>query len=281
MTGGSPDDWRVKLTLHYDGAGFHGWQVQPEQRTVQREVEAVLEQLTGSAVRLIAAGRTDTGVHATGQVASGLVPARWTPAGLRRAMNALLPPDIWISAAVAVPLEFHARYDATARSYVYRLGTEDVARSPFHRRWCWPVGRALAPNSLARAAACWTGEHSFGAFAKAGQPERGERCTVYQAAWREWPGVGYVFRVTANRFLHHMVRYMVGTMVDVAAGVRPIDDIAGLLGGAAGLRTSVPAPPRGLFLSRVHYETNEWDGEEPDDEVLPGYGGPDRDPGRG
>ena len=125
---------RIKLTLHYDGAGFMGWQVQPGARTVQSELEAALSRLADQTIPVIAAGRTDRGVHATGQVASALVPAKWTAAALRRALNAILPDDIWVAAAMEVPAAFHARYSATARSYFYKVGTAEEAASPFQRR---------------------------------------------------------------------------------------------------------------------------------------------------
>ncbi|MGQ0814980.1 MAG: tRNA pseudouridine synthase A, partial [Gemmatimonadota bacterium] len=130
---------RIKLTLQYDGAGFFGWQVQPGVRTVQAELEAAMSRLTDRTITVIAAGRTDRGVHATGQVASALVPEKWTAAALLRALNSILPHDIRIESAVEVPPAFHARYDAVSRSYFYRVGTAPEAWSPFQRRWCWPL----------------------------------------------------------------------------------------------------------------------------------------------
>lgn len=257
----------MKLTLHYDGAGFFGWQTQPDARTVQSELESALERLTQARGRVIAAGRTDRGVHATGQVVGVEVPLRWEPPELRRALNAVLPPDVWVVSAEAVPWSFHARYDAMARAYVYRVGVHESARSPFLRRWCWPLGRALAPAALEASAARFAGEHSFRAFAKSGQPERGEMCTVHRAVWRPWRSFGWELHVTANRFLHHMVRYMVGTMVDVGLGRRPVDDIDRLLWNEPGVETSVPAPPEGLFLSRVIYTHGDLESET-EDEVL-------------
>lgn len=256
------------MTLHYDGAGFAGWQVQPGERTAQGEVEAALERLTGRRSAVTAAGRTDRGVHATGQVVSALLPARWTSADLHRAMNAVLPPDLWVASVDPAEPDFHARYDAIARGYVYRVGTVAAARSPFLRRWCWPVREPLDGELLNEAAARFVGDRSFRAFAKAGQPERGDRCTVRRACWRPWGRVGLTFVVVANRFLHHMVRYMVGTMVDVARGRRPAGDIDALLDGAPGLETSPPAPPQGLFLARVYYHEDELGAEEPLDEIL-------------
>ncbi|HEX7119022.1 MAG TPA: tRNA pseudouridine(38-40) synthase TruA [Longimicrobiales bacterium] len=260
---------RIKLTLHYDGGGFFGWQVQPGARTVQGELEAALSRLTNRPTRVVGAGRTDRGVHATGQVASALVPGRWTAASLRKSLNAILPADIWVAASEEVPVGFHARFDATSRSYVYRVGTSEAARSPFRRRWCWPLTQPLDRDALDAAARAIVGDHSFRAFAKAGQEERGDRCDVVRAEWRDRGDAGVEFHVTANRFLHHMVRYLVGTMVDVARGRRPVEDVARLLAGEPGLETSPPAPPEGLFLTHVAYNENERTLEETEDEDLP------------
>lgn len=244
---------RVRFTVQYDGAQFFGWQVQPEQRTVQGELERVLSRLCNRPVAVVGSGRTDRGVHATGQVAAADVPERWTAHALRRAMNALLPDDAWVADAALAPPYFHPRYDATARSYVYKVGLAQIADSPFHARWCWPLARPVDLGRMAEATALLVGDHSFKAFAKAGQEERGDRCTVVEARWGEWKDVGLEFHVTANRFLHHMVRYLVGTLVDVGVGERPVSDVAALLENAEGLETSPPAPPEGLFLTYVAY----------------------------
>ena len=253
--------------LHYDGTSFAGWQEQRGQRTVQGELEAALTRLTDRPTSAVAAGRTDSGVHATGQVAGTLVPAKWAAAPLRKALNAVLPRDVWVASAHEVPLAFHARYDAVARGYTYRIGTEEEAASPFLRRWCWPLLRPLPLELLAAAAARLLGRHSFAAFAKVGQPQRGVQCTVLRSEWRAWHGVGVEYRVTANRFLHHMVRYLVGTMVDVARERRPLSDIDALLAKAPGFETSAPAPPEGLCLSRVYYQQQELEHEEYDETV--------------
>jgi tRNA pseudouridine38-40 synthase len=246
------DTIRFLLTVHYDGSAFHGWQLQPGLRTVQGALEEVLGQLAARPRTVVGSGRTDTGVHATGQVASVDMPARWTPPELQRALNATLPPDIWVQDAVLARADFHPRYDALSRTYTYRVGTHPDARSPFHRRWCWALGEPLDMRTLGTLGGCLLGEHSFEAFAKAGQPERGTRCTVSRAEWHGWE-LGARFTITADRYLHHMVRYLVGTMVDVGLGRRPVDDLPALLDGTPGLETSPPAPPEGLFLSRVEY----------------------------
>lgn len=265
----SPNERRIKLTLQYDGSGFFGWQVQPGARTIQGVLEEAVSRLANRPTTVVGAGRTDRGVHATGQVASVLVPGKWTPDSLRRALNAILPPDIRVSAAEEVTLDFHARFDATARSYVYRVGTTESALSPFRRRWCWPLARELDRPVLDAAAEQIVGDHSFRAFAKAGQEERGDRCTVMRAEWRDWSRFGVELHITANRFLHHMVRYLVGTMVEMALGRRPLADMARLLAGEPGLETSPPAPPEGLFLTHVAYNETERQPEEAGNEDLP------------
>jgi tRNA pseudouridine38-40 synthase len=248
-----PESTRIRLTVHYDGRAFFGWQVQPGQRTVQGELERVVSRLANRPTGVMGSGRTDRGVHATGQVAAVDVPARWTAHALRRAMNALLPGDVWIADAMEAPPYFHPRYDATARSYVYRLGLAPDAASPFRAPWCWPLGRPVDEETMRAATRPLVGDHSFRAFAKAGQEERGDRCVVMAAEWRPWAGVGLEFHVTANRFLHHMVRYLVGTLVEVGLGTRSAGDVPALLAGVVGLETSPPAPPEGLFLSEVTY----------------------------
>jgi tRNA pseudouridine38-40 synthase len=244
---------RIRLVLHYDGSGFHGWQVQRRERTVQGVLEEILQRLTGRRRRVTAAGRTDRGVHATGQVASVRVPAGWTPEALRRAVNALAPPDLWVASADEVPLDFHPRYDAVARTYVYRIGVGPNARSPFRRRWCWPLGAPLDMERVLDASQALLGRHSFAAFAKSGPPERGTVCVVRSVDWRAPDEETLEFEITADRFLHRMVRTIVGTLADIGLGRRPCDDLAALLRPASGMRASPPAPPEGLFLTRVEY----------------------------
>ncbi len=225
----------------------------------------MVERLTGSRRPVVGSGRTDRGVHALGQVAAVDLPSRWTPERFRSACNALLPGDIWLSSATRATADFHPRFDAVARTYVYRVAVDGRARSPFRAPYAWPLGVRPAMESLDRASERIRGEHAFGAFAKSGQPERGERCTVFRTGWSESDqGAELRWFVRANRFLHHMVRYLVGTMVDIGLGRRPLDDIEDLLARRAGLVTSPPAPAAGLFLAHVEYpgEGSPADAEE-------------------
>lgn len=247
-------DRTVQLVLQYDGAGFAGWQRQPDQRTVQAVLESALAQLCDAPTAATGAGRTDAGVHARGQAVGVKVPLKWTAPALRRALNATLPGDVWVAAVHEMQPGFHARFGAVARRYAYHVGLDDEAFSPFRRRWEWAPGRALDHAVLEAEAAALVGEHGFRAFAVSGTapPEDQHRCTVTHAAWSDRPG-GLRFEVEANRFLHHMVRFLVGTMIDAASGRRPAGSIAALLNASDNQETSPPAPPHGLFLDAVRY----------------------------
>ena len=242
--------------LHYAGSGFQGWQKQAAGRTVQGELERVLEHLVGRRVVTHGAGRTDAGVHATGQVASFQVPSRWTPDELLRALNALLPRDVWVERVGEAPAGFHARRSASARAYRYVVGCDRAASSPFRRPFEWALGVPLDGGRLGEAAAQLLGEHDFRSFSAVGQDKPHYRCRVSRAEWhaRE-DGKGFIFQVEADRFLHRMVRFLVGTMVDVARGRRPAGDVGALLATSDNAGASPPAPPEGLYLTHVRYPT--------------------------
>ncbi len=240
--------------LHYLGRDFAGWQRQRSDRTVQGEFEAVLQRLAGQRVVTHAAGRTDSGVHALGQVVSFRMPGRWEPEQLLRALNALTPPDIWIARVGAAPEGFHARKHAESRTYRYVVGCDPAAFSPFRRPFEWALGVPLDAAALAEAARALPGEHDFRAFASVGQRKPHYRCRILVAEWEaRRDGEGFIFRIEADRFLHHMVRFLVGTMVDVGRGRRPPSDIASLLLTTVNSETSSPAPPEGLYLMGARY----------------------------
>jgi tRNA pseudouridine38-40 synthase len=246
----------VQLVLHYDGAGFSGWQRQPDQRTVQGVLEDALERLCGMKIAALGSGRTDAGVHARGQAVGVRVPDRWRGdvQRLRRALNAVLPADVWVATAAEMRHEFHARYSAVSRRYSYYVGTDDEAHSPFRARYELAFGLPLDRGALDAAAAQIEGDHCFRGFAVLGTAPAHDdhRCRVTEARWRDRPG-GLVFQIEANRFLHHMVRFLVGTMLDAATARRPVTDVSQLLAAADNRDVSPPAPPHALFLDRVTY----------------------------
>jgi tRNA pseudouridine38-40 synthase len=252
----------VQLVLQYDGAAFSGWQRQPEQRTVQGVVEQALERLCAAPIVALGSGRTDAGVHARGQAVGVRVPSRWDVRNLRRALNAVLPKDVWVAAATEMRETFHARYSAVSRRYSYYVGTDEEARSPLRGRYELAFGQPLQRGALDAAAAQLEGDLCFRAFAVLGTApvHDDHRCRVTSASWRERSG-GLVFAIEANRFLHHMVRFLVGTMLDIAAGRRPLADLSRLLEAADNRDVSPPAPAHALFLDAVTYPPDLYAGE--------------------
>ncbi len=247
----------LQLVLHYDGSDFAGWQVQSAERTVQGVLEAALGRLHEHPVRVAGAGRTDAGVHARGQSASVEVALHWTADRLRRVLNEQLPADVWVERAYEMRPGFHARYSATGRRYSYAVGLDEMAHSPFRRRWEYALAekdRALDREALDWCAERTVGTHRFLGFAVRGTAPATDdhRCDIRLCRWRETPG-GLVFDVEANRFLHHMVRFLVGTMLDVARGRRAREEFTGLLEATTNDEVSPPAPPEGLCLEQVTY----------------------------
>ncbi|HEX9729966.1 MAG TPA: tRNA pseudouridine(38-40) synthase TruA [Gemmatimonadales bacterium] len=246
--------------LQYCGRDFAGWQSQPAARTVQGDLEQTLSRLEGQRVMTHAAGRTDAGVHALGQVISFSTRRAWEGPDLRRALNALLPDDIWIERVSAAPAGFHARKSAMARVYRYVVGCDDGSRSPFRHPFEWALGRPLDPSALAHVAGLLTGEHDFRALSTVGQTKPHYRCRVVQANWQaRADGEGFIFTIEADRFLHRMVRFLVGLSIDVALGRRGHDDVTRLLTAHTNADASPPAPPEGLYLVAVRYPQLEED----------------------
>ncbi|MCU0634669.1 MAG: tRNA pseudouridine(38-40) synthase TruA [Gemmatimonadaceae bacterium] len=246
------------LTLQYDGTDFAGWQRQTSARTVQGELERVLGRLAGRPVRVTGAGRTDAGVHATGQAAGVQMPPTWEAGALRRAVNALVPRDLWVADAREVAADLHPRYDAQSRRYRYLVTADENGASPFRRRYEWLVRGPLDVDRLHGEAAVLVGDHGCRAFAVArtAPADDPHRCLIHRAEWREREG-GLVFDIEANRFLHHMVRFLVGTMIDVALGRRPAGTLAYLLTLDHNAETSAPAPAHGLSLEAVRYPADK------------------------
>lgn len=245
---GPADSVRFRATVEYDGAAFHGYQVQPGQRTVQGVLEAQLGRLFDRPVRVIGAGRTDTGVHAAGQEIAFEAPPAWDSPRLERALAGVLPSDVAVHGPRAASPGFHPRFQATGRRYEYYLGRVGPLRSA--RVWTPPSPPDV--ELLTAATALLPGRRSFEALSRAGQPDLGTICAVEEAGWTRTVFGDLRFTIVADRFLHRMVRYVVATLVDVARGRRTLDEWRTLLEQGDG-RPPEPAPARGLYLTGVRY----------------------------
>jgi tRNA pseudouridine38-40 synthase len=237
---------RLRLTLEYDGIDFHGWAAQPGLRTVEGEVRAALDTVFPRWSELAVAGRTDTGVHARGQVASVEVEGGPPLERAAGALNAELPDDLAVVGAEHAPPDFHARHDARARSYRYRIWRRRTP-SPFELGRSWWFPRPLDEGLLADAADAILGEHDFRAFTPTESQHRVFRRTVTAASWHR-RGDALELEITADSFLRHMVRTLVGTMVE-----RTPDELGQLLDGGTRAQAGTTAPPWGLYLERVEY----------------------------
>ncbi len=240
---------QLKLTLEYDGTSFRGWARQPGLRTVEGVLRDALEAIFPHWDGLAVAGRTDTGVHATGQVASLAIEGGPPLERVADALNAALPDDVAIVAAEEAPGEFHARFSARSRSYRYRVRASGTRSALDARRelW-WP--RPVVVASLREASALLLGEHDFGAFTPTETQHDVLVRTVLAAAW-EHDGDRLDFTITADSFLRHMVRTLVGTMLE--SGPAAAERIAELVEGRPRSEAGLTAPPWGLYLEHVAY----------------------------
>ncbi len=241
----------IKITVEYDGTNYHGWQIQARGETIQSALERAVSTFLGKPTRVTGAGRTDAGVHALGQVANFVSDQKHSPHRIRRALNALTPDDIAITEVAHVGDAFDARRDGRSRLYEYHI-LNRFTDSPFHLNRAWHVHEPLNLEGMRRAISCLIGEHDFSSFRAAGceaaHPVRKIYCTSL-----EQRGELLVYTVEATAFLRHMVRNIVGTLIQVGRGVRTAESFSELLEARDRRKAGPTAPPHGLFLVEVKY----------------------------
>lgn len=239
----------IKLLIEYEGTAYAGWQRQENAVTIQGEIELALKQLTQQSIGILGAGRTDAGVHARGQVANFKSDTLLGLSELKKGLNALLPDDIVILDAEEADAEFHARYSAKERAYSYL-----IIRSPsaLLRHTSWYVKYDLQLDVMRWAAASLIGEHDFQSFCRTQSDVDHHRCIVTAASWRD-DGCFLRFEIRANRFLHGMVRALVGSMVDVGRGYTPVETFVAIMKKKDRSEAGMAAPARGLVLESVEY----------------------------
>ena len=241
-----------RVTLSYDGTQYLGWQIQPQGETIQSRLQAALETIEGKPVKVVGAGRTDAGVHAWGQVAHFPLETDVPPSGLLKGLNSILPADIRVLEAELAPEDFHARYSARSKTYQYFLDLSPVA-APFRARYTLHHPRSLDRTAMSSAAERFLGQRDFEAFrASSCEAKTTERECTASRFFDD--GKELVYQVAANGFLHHMVRNIMGTLLEVGRGKLTADDIDGLFAARDRTRSGPTAPARGLHLIRVSYE---------------------------
>ena len=239
------------MTIQYDGTDFYGWQVQAKGRTVQGDIEkALLIIYPEEKITLLGAGRTDAGVHALGITANVKLPSKLSSNELLQALNGNLNQDVRIDSTEEVEDDFHARFSATAREYEYRFVK---LFSPVSRNYTTPLKWEIDKNLLNECAELLPGKHDFTSFCKATAEVDNKICTVFFSNWEESDEM-LIFKIKANRFLQHMVRYLAGTMLEVARGRYALSDFNSLLRNKKTKAVVVRAPAQGLYLKKVYYE---------------------------
>ncbi len=242
---------KIKLTIEYDGTDYVGWQVQPNGVSVQQRVELALEQLLEQPVRVHSSGRTDAGVHAYGMVCH-LTTERDLPlSAWREGLNRYLPESIAVRSAVVVDDDFHARFSAKGKRYRYSLLCAEV-RSPLRRRTSWQIRQKLDVQAMKAAAELFVGEHEFAAFRTSGCAAETTQREIYSVELIE-DGCLLHIDVSGSGFLKNMVRMMVGTLVEIGRGKRPVEDVAHLLTPGSEVGPALTAPAQGLCLMEVWY----------------------------
>ena len=247
------DDKNIRLDLAYDGSRYHGWQRQKNAISIQEVIEKKLMMMVRAPVRLLASGRTDAGVHAIHQVCNFITSSHITPDAIKRGLNSLMPHDIYVKTAEYVPMEFHARYSAKGKIYEYKILNQkerDIFLAPYH----WHIRRPLDTGRMAECLSLLKGTHDFSSFRSSGSCNTNPVRTITRAEIHgPLADNALGIRIEADGFLRHMVRNIVGTVVEAGMGKRGLEEFERILSSKDRRAAGIKAPAHGLFLVQVLY----------------------------
>ena len=239
-----------KLKISYNGENYSGWQIQPNKKTIQGEIEKSLKDLFGKKIDLIGSGRTDSGVHAHNQIANFHFNTNIPEEKIAKAINSKLSNDIYIKTCKRVTNDFHSRFDAINRHYIYNISSQFC---PFNYSYEWYIKwKNIDFNILSKCSEMIVGEHDFISFCKSSSIKESNACIVEKSMWNI-DNNKMIYEIIANRFLHHMVRFLVGTMIEVSRGRISLKDFENLLKGGENKNKILSAPAKGLFLKKINY----------------------------
>lgn len=244
-------NYYYRIDLAYDGGNYYGFQKQSKHSTIQAIIDSALKKICQQEIKTVASGRTDSKVHAYAQVVSFKTTVAIPAAKLKFALNNLMPADIIVLAATEVPETFHARYSAVAKCYTYKIA-HLAEQSPFRSRYVWQIPQELDLAAMQEAALCLLGEHDFSSFRSAGSVQSDPIRKMYALDWCEQPEE-LVFKIIGNGFLYHMVRNIVGALVQVGQRKFTVEHFREILELKARTHRGLTAPPQGLYLQQVFY----------------------------
>jgi len=239
-----------KLNISYDGTEFSGWQIQPKERTIQKELQNAIQSIFNDKnIVLYGSGRTDAGVHANGQVANFKIDTKMTTLQIKNAINSNISKDIYINQCTIVNENFNARFSALERIYIYQISQK---YNPINRRYFWYISYKIDKNKLDKCAEIILGKHDFSFFCKKESKKENNTCIIKKSKWIFKKELIY-YEITANRFLHHMVRMLIGTMIEVAKNSMSIDVFTKMIDCKNINSRVITSPAHGLYLKRINY----------------------------
>tara|TARA_Y100000590_G_scaffold466346_1_gene641382 strand:+ start:946 stop:1674 length:729 start_codon:yes stop_codon:yes gene_type:complete len=240
----------IKLNVSYDGTNFSGWQIQPKQRTIQNELlDAIKSIFKDKNIKLKGSGRTDSGVHANGQIANFHTNTNMKTSQIKDAINSVVSKDIHINSCKFENDDFDARYSATSRQYIYKIMKKF---NPFMRKYYWFLNYKIDHMKLIECSEIILGNHDFQLFCKSISKQKNNHCNITESQWFFEDDILY-YQISSNRFLHHMVRMLVGTMIEVSKGTITIDKFKDMINLNVEKKNIVTSPPNGLYLNQVNY----------------------------